>query len=81
VLLLFSKACKRGWRGGSAVKSSDCSSRGPEFNSQQPHGGSQPSVMGSDALFWHAGVHRAYIYIYSNRPLKKKKLARNTVIT
>jgi hypothetical protein len=31
-----------------------CSSRGPEFNSQQPHGGSQPSVMGSDALFWCA---------------------------
>jgi hypothetical protein len=28
-----------------------CFSRGPEFNSQQPHGGSQPSVMGSDALF------------------------------
>jgi hypothetical protein len=28
------------------VKSTDCSSRGPEFNSQQPHGGSQPSVMG-----------------------------------
>jgi hypothetical protein len=24
----------------------------PEFNSQQPHGGSQPSVMGSAALFW-----------------------------
>jgi hypothetical protein len=23
-------------------------SRGPEFNSQKPHGGSQPSVMGSD---------------------------------
>ena len=23
-----------------------------KFNSQQPHGGSQPSVMGSDALFW-----------------------------
>jgi hypothetical protein len=30
------------------VKSTDCSSRGPEFNSQQPHGGSQPSLMGSD---------------------------------
>jgi hypothetical protein len=29
------------------VKSIDCSSRDPEFNSQQPHGGSQPSVMGS----------------------------------
>jgi hypothetical protein len=39
----------RGWKDGSAVKSIDCSSRGPEFNSQQPHGGSQPSVMGSDA--------------------------------
>jgi hypothetical protein len=26
--------------------------RDPEFNSQQPHGGSQPSVMGSDALSW-----------------------------
>jgi hypothetical protein len=24
-----------------------CSSRGPEFNFQQSHGGSQPSVMGS----------------------------------
>jgi len=41
-----------GWRDGSVVKSTDCSSRGPEFNPQQPHGGSQPSVMGSDALFW-----------------------------
>ena len=34
------------------VKSTDCSSRGFEFNSQPPHGGSEPSVMGSDALFW-----------------------------
>jgi hypothetical protein len=33
------------------VKSTDYSSRSPEFNSQQPHGGSQPSVMGFDALF------------------------------
>ena len=40
------------WRDGLAVKSNDCSSRGPEFNSQQPHSGSQSSVMGSDALFW-----------------------------
>ena len=36
----------------SAVKSTDCSSEGPEFKSQQPHGGSQPSVMRSGALFW-----------------------------
>jgi hypothetical protein len=38
------------WRDGSVVKSTDCSSGGPKFNSQQPHDGSQPSVMGSDAL-------------------------------
>jgi hypothetical protein len=42
----------RGWRDGSVVKSTDCSSRGPEFKSQQSHGGSQPSVMGSDVFFW-----------------------------
>jgi hypothetical protein len=34
-----------GWSDGSEVKSTDCSSRGPEFKSQQPHGGSQPSVI------------------------------------
>jgi hypothetical protein len=39
-----------GRRDGSAVRSIACTSRGPEFNSQQPHGGSQPSIMGSDAL-------------------------------
>jgi hypothetical protein len=38
------------WRDGSAVKSTDCSYRGPELNSQEPHSGSQPSVMGSDVL-------------------------------
>jgi hypothetical protein len=41
-----------GWRDGSEVKSTDCSSEGPEFNSQQPHGDSQTSVIESDALFW-----------------------------
>ena len=39
-----------GWRDGSAVKSTDCSSEGPRFKPQQPRGGSQPSVMRSDAL-------------------------------
>jgi hypothetical protein len=43
---------KAGWRDGLVVKSTDCPSRGPEFKSQQPHGGSQPSVMGSETLFW-----------------------------
>jgi hypothetical protein len=45
------KQYKRGWRDDSAVKSTDCSSEGPEFKSQQPHGGSQPSEMRSDASF------------------------------
>jgi hypothetical protein len=34
------------------VRAPDCPSEGPEFKSQQPHGGSQPSVMRSDSLFW-----------------------------
>ena len=40
-----------GWRDGSAVKSIGCFSKGSELNSQHLHGGSQPSVQGSDALF------------------------------
>ena len=31
------------------VKSNDYTSEGPEFHSQQPHGGSQPSVMRSNS--------------------------------
>jgi hypothetical protein len=30
------------------VRAPDCSSEGQEFKSQQPHGGSQPSVRRSD---------------------------------
>jgi hypothetical protein len=37
---------------GSVAKNTGCSSRGSEVNFQVPHGGSQPHVMGSDALFW-----------------------------
>ncbi|KAM7331541.1 hypothetical protein ACRRTK_008249 [Alexandromys fortis] len=48
------------WRDGSEVKSIACSSKGPEFNSQQPHGGSQPSVKRSGALFWPSGMHTEY---------------------
>jgi hypothetical protein len=51
IFIIYIK-CGGGWRDGSAVKSTDCSSEGPEFNSQQPHGGSQPSAMRSDSLFW-----------------------------
>jgi hypothetical protein len=46
------KRKKGGWRDGSVVKSTNCFSEGPEFKSQQPHGGSQPLVTKSDALLW-----------------------------
>jgi hypothetical protein len=41
----FNKKKMWDWGDGSVVKSADCSSTGPEFNFQQPYGGSQPSVM------------------------------------
>jgi hypothetical protein len=47
---IASKDTALGWRDGSEVKSTDCSSKGPEFKSQQPHGGSQPSVMRSSGV-------------------------------
>jgi hypothetical protein len=36
---------------------------GPEFNSQQSHGGSQPSVMGSETLFWCEVSNGVLVYI------------------
>jgi hypothetical protein len=54
------------------VKSTDCSSGGPEFNPQQPQSGSQPSVMRSDALFW--GVWRQLQCTHkTNKSFKKIK--------
>jgi hypothetical protein len=70
------KDYRMGWRGGSALESTDCSSRGPEFSSQQPHGGSQPSVMGSDALFWCVWRQLQCSHIHKiNKSFKKKKKA------
>jgi hypothetical protein len=51
-VLSFKNLSARGWRDGSVVKSTGFSFRGLEFKSQQPHGGSQPSIKGSDALLW-----------------------------
>jgi hypothetical protein len=56
-----------GWQDDSAGKSTNCSSRGPEFKSQQPHGGSQPSVMRSDALFWCVRSATVYLCIIINK--------------
>ena len=48
-----------------------CSFRVPEFNSQ--HGGLQPSVMGSDALFWCVWIQILCTYIHKvNKPFFKK---------
>jgi hypothetical protein len=41
-----------GWKDGSAVKRTDCSSGGHEFKSQQPHGGSQPPLMRNKVKNW-----------------------------
>ena len=49
LFFLILKARLGGWIDGLALKSTDCFSRHPEFNSQQPHDGTQPSEIGSDA--------------------------------
>jgi hypothetical protein len=51
------------------IKSTDCSSEGPEFKSQQPHGGSQPSIMRSSGVSKDSTV---YLHII-NKSLKKEK--------
>lgn len=52
------------------MKITGCSSGGPQFNSQHPYCGSQLSIMGSDALYWHVGIHadKAFIHLkkYTN---------------
>ena len=44
----------------SVVKSTGCSSRGPELNSQHPHGSSQVSVTTDSSGIWHSNtkVHK-----------------------
>jgi hypothetical protein len=39
-----SRTMTGGWKDSSVVRSTVCSSKGPEFKFQQPHSGSQPSV-------------------------------------
>jgi hypothetical protein len=52
-----------GWRDASAVKGTDCSSRGLEFNLHQPHGDPQPSLKESDALLWCVRRRQRCTYI------------------
>jgi hypothetical protein len=67
----------RGWRHGSVVKSTDCSSGGPEFKFQKPHGGSKPSVTRPDSLFWYLKTATVYLHIINKINLKKKKERKN----
>ena len=49
---------------------------GTKFSAQQPHDGSQPTLVGSEALFWCKVVHahRALIYIKGREREKKEKV-------
>lgn len=44
------------------------------YSSQQPHGDSQLSIVESDALLWHKGIHAngALIHIYKTQQILKK---------
>lgn len=44
-------------------------------NSQQIDGGSQLSIMGSDALFWHAGIHAGRSLIHKINVKTKQWIA------
>jgi hypothetical protein len=55
------------------IESTDCFSRGPEFNSQQLHGGSEQTLMGTDAFFWCVCGQLWCTHINKrNKSLKKK---------
>jgi hypothetical protein len=56
-----------GWRDGSVVKNTDCSSKGPEFNSQQPHGGSHPPVLRSLTPSSGASEDSYSVLTYNNK--------------
>jgi hypothetical protein len=55
------------------VKSTDCSSKGSEFKSQQPHDGSQPSIMRSEDRYSVHIYNKLKNLINKKIYLKKKK--------
>lgn len=56
------------------VKSTGFSSGGPSsVPSTQSHGSSQPSVMASDALLCHVGIHANRVLIYISKSEEEKK--------
>jgi hypothetical protein len=55
------------------VKGTGSPPRGPEFNIQEPHGGSQPSVMSADILFWYPAVHAHRVLILKILKRREKR--------
>jgi hypothetical protein len=56
------------------VKSTDCSPRGPQFNSEQPHDGSQPSLMRIYALSGMSEDSDSVIHIHKKDKKKENSL-------
>jgi hypothetical protein len=54
--------CLGGWRDGSAVKSTDCSSKGPEFKSQPKK---KKKKVGKPRSFFFLKIHLFYLYEYT----------------
>ena len=64
-MFLSVKMTQLDWRDDSADKSSDCSSEGPEFKSQQPHGGWLTTTRNETwCLFWCLLVWRQLQWTY-----------------
>jgi hypothetical protein len=64
-----------GWRGGSAVKGTGCSFRGPRFGFQQLHSSPQISITPVTGHLRPSGLcrHQALIHTRGKPPLIKKK--------
>ena len=68
---LYKKCYMRGWRDGSVVNTG-CSSRGPGFNFQNPHGGSRPLVVPvSRDLLPSGGRFEHSMYILCRQAISK----------
>ena len=64
-----------GWRDDSVVKSTDCFSESPEFKSQKPHGGSQPSIMKTDASSGASEDSYSYSVLRCKKIVSRRKHA------
>jgi hypothetical protein len=66
---------ERGWGDGSAGNT-DCSSKGPELESQKPNGGSQPSIMRHDSspLLVFLKIVTLYLFTVINKSLGQSRI-------